>query len=157
MSFITNTATNASTTATPLTWNQEVYNKIIYCNNKTKDWANKMGCIIQAIKAIVGLKEKAEELVRIADIINNTMANAGTGTLLVGEDYCTKIVIQFYKVAEMLRLILHNALPQQFHNIQCNLVNELTTCQGQGHPAIDNHIQGLQESFADTNCFSSLS
>jgi len=85
------------------------------------------------------------------------MADAGTGTLLVGEDYCTKIVIQFYKVAEMLRLILHNALPQQFHNIQCNLVNELTTCQGQGHPAIDNHIQGLQESFADTNCFSSLS
>jgi len=35
---------------------------------------------------------------------------------------------------------LHDALPQQFHSIQCNLVNELTTCQGQGYPTIDNHI-----------------
>ena len=29
-----------------------------------------MDCIIQAIEAIAGLEEKAEELVRMADIIN---------------------------------------------------------------------------------------
>ena len=29
-----------------------------------------MDCIIQAIKAMAGLEEKAEELVRMADIIN---------------------------------------------------------------------------------------
>jgi len=89
---------------------------------------------------MAGLKEKAEELVRIADIINNTMADAETGTLLTGEGYCMDITIQFYKVVEMLRLILHDALSQQFYSIQCNLVNELTTCQGQGQSAIDNHI-----------------
>jgi len=50
-----------------------------------------MDCIIQAIKAMVELKEKAEELVRIADIINNTMADAETGTLLTGEEYCTDV------------------------------------------------------------------
>jgi len=156
MSSFTNAATNTSTTAASLTWNQETYNKIIRRNNKTKDWASKMDCIIQAIEAMAGLEEKAEELVRMADIINNTMTDAETGTLLAGEGYRTDIATQFYEVAETLRLVLHDALPQRFHSIQCNLVNELTTCQGQGHPTIDNHIQGLQESFAHTNRFTSL-
>jgi len=156
MSSFTNAAINASTTAASLTWNQETYNKIICCNNKTKDWTSKMDHIIQAIEAMAGLEEKAEELVRMANIINNTMADAETGTLLAGEGYRTDIATQFYEVAKTLRLILHDALPQQFHSIQCNLVNELTTCQGQGHPAIDNYIRGLQESFAHTNQFISL-
>jgi len=151
MSSFTNAATNASTTAASLTWNQETYNKIICHNNKTKDWASKIDCIIQAIEAVAGLKEKAEELVRMADIINNTMADAETGTLLTGEEYCTDIATQFYEVAETLRLILHDTLPQQFHSIQCNLVNKLTTCQGQKLPIIDNHIRGLQELFTHTN------
>jgi len=151
MFSFTNAATNASTTAASLTWNQETYNKIIHCNNKTKDWASKMDHIIQAIEAMAGLKEKAEELIRMADIINNTMADAETSTLLAEEGYHIDIATQFYKVAETLRLILHDALPQRFHSIQCNLVNELTTCQGQGHPTIDNHIRGLQESFTHTN------
>jgi len=77
-------------------------------------------------------------------------------TLLAGEGYRTDIATQFYEVAKTLRLILHDTLPQRFHSIQCNLVNKLTTCQGQGHPIIDNHIQGLQESFAHTNRFTSL-
>jgi len=105
---------------------------------------------------MAGLEEKAEELVRMANIINNTMADTETGTLLAGEGYHTDITTQFYEVTEILRLILHNALPQRFHSIQCNLVNELTTCQSHGHLVIDNHIQGLQESFAHTNQFTSL-
>jgi len=32
-------------------------------------------------------KEKAEELVRMADIINNTISDAETGTLLAREGY----------------------------------------------------------------------
>jgi len=106
---------------------------------------------------MAGLKEKAEELVKMADIINNTMADAETGILLAEEEYCTDIATQFYEVAETLRLILYNALPQQFYSIQCNLVNELTTCQGHGHLVINNHIRGLQKSFAHTNQFTSLS
>ena len=102
------------------------------------------------------LKEKTKELVRMADIINNTMADAKTGILLAGEGYHTDIATQFYKVAKTLRLILHNALPQWFHSIQCNLVNELMTCQGHGNLVIDNHIWGLQESFAYINQFTSL-
>jgi len=140
MSSFTNAATNASTTVASLTWNQETYNKIICHNNKTKDWASKMDCIIQAIKAMAGLKEKAEELVRMANIINNTMVDAETDTLLTGKGYRTDIAIQFYEVAKTLRLILYDALPQRFYSIQCNLVNELTMCQGQGHPTINNHI-----------------
>ena len=69
-----------------------------------------MDHIIQAIEAMAGLEEKAEELVRMADIINNTMADAETGILLTGEGYCTDIATQFYEVAKTLRLILHNAL-----------------------------------------------
>jgi len=89
-----------------------------------------MDHIIQAIEAMAGLEEKAKELIRIADIINNTMADTETGTLLAREGYRMDIATQFYEVAETLRLILYDALPQQFHSIQCNLVNELTTCQG---------------------------
>ena len=46
MFSFTNTATNISTTAASLAWNQEIYNKIMCCNNKTKDWASKMDHII---------------------------------------------------------------------------------------------------------------
>ena len=96
------------------------------------------------------------QLVRMANIINNTIADTETGTLLTGEWYHTDITTQFYNVAETLRLILYDTLPQWFYSIQCNLVNELTTCQGQGHSTIDNYIWGLQESFAYTNQFPSI-
>jgi len=69
MSSFTDTATNTSTTTASLTWNQETYNKIIWRNNKTKDWASKIDHIIQAIEVMAGLEEKAEELVSIVDII----------------------------------------------------------------------------------------
>jgi len=46
-----------------------------------------MDHIIQAIEAMAGLEEKAEELVRMADIINNTIADTEIGTLLTGEGY----------------------------------------------------------------------
>jgi len=59
---------------------------------------------------MAGLEEKVEELVRIADIINNTMVDAETGILLAEEEYRTDIATQFYEVAETLRLILHDAL-----------------------------------------------
>ena len=65
-----------------------------------------MDHIIQAIEAMAGLEEKAEELVRMADIINNTMADTEIGTLLAGEGYHMDIDTQFYEVAETLRLIL---------------------------------------------------
>jgi len=39
------------------------------------------------------LEEKAKELVRMADIINNTMADAETGTLLTEEGYRIDITI----------------------------------------------------------------
>ena len=49
-----------------------------------------MDRIIQAIEAMAWLEEKAEELVRMANIINNTMADAETGTLLAGEEYLSQ-------------------------------------------------------------------
>ena len=68
--------------------------------------------IIQAIEAIAELEEKAKKLIRMTDIINNTMADAETGTLLAEEGYCTNIATQFYEIAEILRLVLHDALLQ---------------------------------------------
>ena len=50
-----------------------------------------MDRIIQAIKAMAGLKEKTEELVRMANIINNTMADVETDILLTREGYRTDI------------------------------------------------------------------
>jgi len=93
MFSFTNVITNTSITAISFTWNQETYNKITCHNNKTKDWTSKIDHIIQAIETIAGLKEKAEELVRIANIINNTMADAETETLLAGKGYRIDIAI----------------------------------------------------------------
>jgi len=114
---------------------------------------HKIDHIIQAIEAMVELKEKTEELIRMANIINNTMADAKTDTLIAEEGYRTNITTQFYEIAKILRLVLYNALPQQFHTIQYNLVNELTVCQGYRNSVINNYIYKLQESYANTNQF----
>jgi len=114
---------------------------------------HKIDHIIQAIEAMVELKEKTEELIRMADIINNTMADAKTDTLIAEEGYRTNITTQFYEIAKILRLVLYNALPQQFHTIQYNLVNELTVYQGYRNSVINNYIYKLQESYANTNQF----
>ena len=114
---------------------------------------HKIDHIIQAIEAIVELKEKTEELIRMADIINNTMVDVKTDTLIAEEGYCTNITTQFYEIAKILRLVLYNALPQQFHTIQYNLVNELTVYQGYRNSVINNYIYKLQESYANTNQF----
>jgi len=60
---------------------------------------------------MAGLKEKAKKLVRMANISNNTIADAETDTLLTGERYHIDIATQFYEVAKTLRLILYDALP----------------------------------------------
>ena len=60
---------------------------------------------------MAGLKEKAKKLVRMANISNNTIADAKTGTLLTGERYYIDIATQIYEVAKTLRLILYDALP----------------------------------------------
>ena len=121
---------------------------------KAKDQTqHKIDHIIQAIEAMVELKEKTEELIRMADIINNTMADAKTDTLIAEEGYRTNITTQFYEIAKILRLVLYNALPQQFHTIQYNLVNELTVYQGYRNSVINNYIYKLQESYANTNQF----
>ena len=105
MSFVTNAATNTSSITVSLTWNHKIYNKIIHCNNQTKDWTSKIDCIIQAIKVMVELEEKAEELVRITDIINNTIANAETEMLLAEEEYHTKNTIKWQKYSGSFYMI----------------------------------------------------
>ena len=121
---------------------------------KAKDQTqHKIDHIIQAIEAMVELKEKTEELIRMADIINNTIVDAKTDTLIAEEGYRTNITTQFYEIAKILRLVLYNALPQQFHTIQYNLVNELTVYQGYRNSVINNYIYKLQESYANTNQF----
>jgi len=40
---------------------------------------------------MTGLEEKAKKLVRMANVINNTMADAEIGTLLTEEGYHTDI------------------------------------------------------------------
>ena len=73
---------------------------------------HKIDHIIQAIEAMVELKEKTEELIRMADIINNTIVDTKTDTLIAEEGYRTNITTQFYEIAKILRLVLYNALPQ---------------------------------------------
>ena len=43
------------------------------------------------------------------------------------------IAEQFHEISETLRTVIHDILPQRFHTIQCDLIRELSHCQGNGN------------------------
>jgi len=163
-SFVVNVATynqipfannQASLQLTPedITWNQEILNKILTCNQQNKNWANKMIQTIELIKAMAVLEKKAEDMVNLTNNINSTIADLEAKTIIIGVHNCINIAEQFHEISRTLRTTIHDILPQRFHAIQCDLVRELNYCQGNGNPQFDQHINKIQESFANTNCF----
>jgi len=109
--------------------------------------------IIKLTEAMVVLETKAEDLVNLANNINSTTADLKAKTIITDVHNHISIAEQFHKISETLCTVIHDILPQRFHTIQCNLIQELLYCQGNGNPQVDQHINRVQESFANTNCF----
>jgi len=60
---------------------------------------------------------------------------------------------KFHEISETLCTTIHDILPQRFHAIQYDLIRELFYWQGNGNPQVDQYINRVQESFANTNYF----
>ena len=109
--------------------------------------------IIKLTEAMAILEKKAEDIVNLANNISSTTADLEAKAIITGVHNHISIAEQFHKISETLRTTIHDILPQRFHAIQCDLIRELSYCQGNGNPQVDHHINRVQESFANTNHF----
>jgi len=73
------------------TWNQDIFNEIMICNQNTKNWTSKIIQIIQLTKAITVLKKKAEDMVNLANNINSTIVDLEAKAIITGVHNCTSI------------------------------------------------------------------
>jgi len=112
--------------------------------------------IIKVTKAMAVLETKTEDLVNLANNINSTTADLEAKTIITSVYNHISIAEQFHEISETLHTVIHDILPQRFHTIQYNLIRELSHCQGNGNPQVDQHINRIQESFANTNRFACL-
>jgi len=99
------------------------------------------------------LKKKAEDMVNLTNNINSTTADLEAKAIITGAHNHISIAEQFHEISEMLRTTIHDILPQRFHAIQCDLIRELSYCQRNSNPQVDQYINRVQESFTNTNYF----
>ena len=99
-----------------------IVNKMMICNQNTKNWTSKMIQIIKLTEAIAVLETKAEDLVNLANNINSTTADLEAKTIITGVHNYISIAEQFHKISETLCTTIHDILPQRFYTIQCNLI-----------------------------------
>jgi len=96
--------------------------------------------IIKLTKAMAVLKKKAEDMVNLANNINSTTADLEAKAIITSVHNHISIAEQFHEISETLCTTIHDILPQRFHAIQCDLIRELSYCQGNGNPQVDQHI-----------------
>ena len=92
-------------------------------------------------------------MVNLANNINSTTTDLEAKAIITGVHNHISIAEQFHEISEMLCTTIHDILSQRFHAIQCDLIRELSYCQENGNPQVNQHINRVQESFANTNYF----
>ena len=136
-----------------ITWNHDIFNEIMTRNQQNKNWMVKMIQAIKLTEAMAVLKKKAEDMVNLANNINSTTTDLEAKAIITRTHNRISIAEQFHEISETLRATIHDILPQRFHAIQCDLIRELSYCQGNSNPQVDQHINRVQESFANMNYF----
>jgi len=132
-----NNQSSLQLTPDDITWNRDIFNEIIICNQNTKNWTSKMIQIIKLTEAMAVLEKKAEDMVNLANNINSTTADLEAKAIITGVHNRISIAEQFHEISETLHTTIHDILPQRFHAIQCDLIRELFYCQGNGNPQVD--------------------
>jgi len=98
---------------------------IITLNQKKKDWMKKYHKIIQGLEIIANLQLQIQNLVKLADIANNQLANIKTILLQTREIYKIQISGDIYNIFKKLKNIIHRDIERQAHYIQVLLADEL--------------------------------
>ena len=90
--------------------------------------------IIKLTKAMAILERKAEDMVNLANNINLTTADLEAKAIITRAHNHISIAEQFHEISKTLHTTIHDILPQRFHAIQCDLIQELSYCQGNSNP-----------------------
>ena len=98
---------------------------IITLNQKKKDWMKKYHKIIQGLEIIANLQLQIQNLVKLADIANNQLANIKTILLQTREIHKIQISGDIYNIFKKLKNIIHRDIERQAHYIQVLLADEL--------------------------------
>ena len=93
--------------------------------------------IIKLTETMAILEKKAEDMVNLTNNINSTTVDLEAKAIITGAHNHISIAEQFHEISEMLHTTIHNILPQRFHAIQCDLIRELSYCQGNSNPQVD--------------------
>jgi len=82
-------------------------------------------------------------IVKLADIANNQLADVKTILLQISEDYKTQIGKDIYSISEELQKVIHGEMEHQVHHIQVLLADKLDHYKGKEEEAVNQHIQIL--------------
>jgi len=121
----TNNQSSLQLTPDDITWNCDILNEIMTCNQQTKNWTSKMIQIIKLTEAMAVLEKKVEDMVNLANNSNTTTADPEAKAIIMGIHNCISIAEQFHEISKTLHTTIHDILPQRFHAIQCDLIWEL--------------------------------
>jgi len=75
---------------------------IITLNRKKKDWTKKYYKIIQGLETMVDIQMQIQDLVKLADVVNNQLANIKIILLQAEEMYKMQIGRNIYSISEKL-------------------------------------------------------
>ena len=75
---------------------------IVTLNREKKDWTKKYYKIIQGLKTMVDIQMQIQDLVKLADVVNNQLANIKIILLQAGEMYKMQISRDIYSISEKL-------------------------------------------------------
>jgi len=149
----TNNQSLLQLTSNNIIWNYDIFNEMIIHNQNTKNWTSKIIQIIKLTETMAILETKTEDLINLTNNINSTTADLEAKTIIMGVHNCISITEQFHKIYKKLCTTIHDILLQRFHTIQCDLIQELSYCQGNNNLQVDQHINRVQELFTNTNRF----
>jgi len=82
-------------------------NLIMILNKEKKDWTKKYHRIIQGLETMANIWLQVQNIVKLANIANNQLANIKTTLLQTGEIHKTQIRGDIYSISEKLRNIIY--------------------------------------------------
>ena len=92
---------------------------------------------------MVDFQLQIQNLVRLANVVKNQLANIETILLQTKETHKMHISRDIYSISKELRNIIYGDMKWQAHHIQVLLANELDWYKGKEEEVVDKHIKIL--------------
>jgi len=91
-----------------------------------------------------------QNLVKLANIAKNQLADIKTTLLQIGETHKTQIGEDIYSISEELKGIIYGDMEYQTHHIQVLLADELDYCRDKRDEQVKEHIKMIQEVYQES-------